>query len=162
MPWIDRTSWLINEHEAANIRRDSNLRWYLEQEKLKKFFPQFALTSKNGHFEACVGTLTTNCNNAYAVRVFDLEKYPDRFYWESFNNYPPVTITSPSLKPSPHRYGAYMKTPVSNGVLCLMSSDTWIPAKCTLAFLVAKTALWLNKYDYYLNDGIWHGAQDGR
>jgi hypothetical protein len=46
------------------------------------------------------------------------------------------------------------------GSLCLMRARQWTPG-LTIAFLVAKTALWLNKYEVWQRTGSWPGVEQG-
>ncbi len=56
---------------------DARSRLYVEQQKLRAYFPQFTLTQKPGSGKVRVrGTLTTNTGRRYPVKIKLSERYP--------------------------------------------------------------------------------------
>jgi hypothetical protein len=131
---------------AANLRltpeeMQSN-RWYFEREKLR-LFKAFALVGANEQITAAEGALDTQYGNTYAVRV-NLTNYPQALptvHPRGWTIHPEVT----------HKF--------SDGSLCIMRSDQW-RRHFTIALVVAKTAIWLNKYEIWKrNDHKWPGLE---
>lgn len=124
---------------------DSNRpRMYVEQEKLKLFFPQWRLVGVGGKVKAAAGSLRPRENgSSYPMRIVLSEKYP----------YEMPSIHSDGWTPDgscPHRYGLNQ--------LCVMRGSQW-SATYTVAFMVAKTAIWLAKYEVWRTNGHWSGNQ---
>jgi ubiquitin-protein ligase len=121
----------------------SRPRMVVESEKIKRYFPQFAFKASRGTVTSVEGYLETNDGNYYYVKI----KIPDDY---------PYTMPSVSLPQTaidsacPHRY-------VSNN-LCVMKSDQWT-SNYSLAFMIAKAAIWINKYDVWQRTGHWPGRQ---
>ena len=110
-------------------------RWHHEREKLR-LFPSFALVGRDGQVIAAVGALDTQYDNSYGVRL-DLSHYP--------HGLPKIYPNGWSLHPdAPHRY--------NDGSLCVMRADQW-RSYFTIALTVAKTAIWLNKYELWKRNG---------
>ncbi len=110
-------------------------RWYYEREKLR-FFPSFVLLGSNGQVTGAEGTLDTQCNNTYAIRI-SLDNYPyglPRVFPKGWTIYPGA----------PHSY--------TDGSLCIMRADQW-RQYFSVALVVAKTAIWLNKYELWKRNG---------
>lgn len=123
----------------------SSPRLYVEQKKVQTYFPQFELVGdSSGNVTGTTGILSTNAGNSYQIRV------------EIPSNYP---YSMPRIMPvgwvasGPHIY------PRSKS-LCVMRATQWTP-NMTLAFMIAKSALWLNKYDVYTSTDRWPGNQQG-
>jgi len=123
----------IAESQAPN-------RWYLEQEKLRFFFPKFSLVALNGTITGAVGTIDTQYGNTYDMRI-DLKNYP-------FER--PTVRAKDWTIPSgtPHYFG--------NGSICIMRADQWRRIY-TVALVVAKTAIWLGKYELWKLERRWPG-----
>lgn len=124
---------------------DSDLtrpRWTVEQEKIRKKFPGFRLHSKDGTSITSVeGVLHTSYGNSYYVKISIPENYPYQI--------PSVLLPHHSIESHcPHRF--------SNETICLMKAEQWSSAY-SIAFVISKTALWLNKYDYWKRNGSWPG-----
>ncbi len=73
-----------------------------------------------------------------------------------FPNYPfalpQVHVTAPNLLAAvPHRY--------QGGSLCYLHPSMWNPGLHNLAFVLMRTAKWLNKYEVWRETGRWPGAQ---
>lgn len=112
-----------------------------EQTKLKRHFPQFRLVL--GHPERVFrGTLTTFANYSYHIDIVLPVSYPHAI--------PVIRAVGWVPFPNPHTY--------SNSELCVMKPDQW-RSFMTVAFLVAKVAIWLNKYEIYLDKKVWPGNE---
>ncbi len=110
-------------------------RWYYEREKLR-LFSAFALLGANGQVTAAEGAIDTQYANTYGIRIV-LDNYPYAL--------PEVFPKAWTLHPDvPHKY--------RNGSLCIMRSDQW-RQHFTVAFVVAKTAIWLGKYELWKRNG---------
>ncbi|MEV4806316.1 hypothetical protein AB0K18_40510 [Nonomuraea sp. NPDC049421] len=117
---------------------------------------------------------------AEEARVLD-EHFPSwRLYWKDEQNTMGIAVGTLQVDFAGHEYGLQIILPstyphalpeilphgwipspnphlIGDG-LCVMRSNQW-HSYMTIAFLVAKTALWLNKYEIYINRGIWPGAE---
>lgn len=115
-------------------------RWPAEAAKLR-LFPAFAFVGSNGAITAAVGAIDTQNGNTYGIRI-GLSNYP--------NALPTVLPKDWTLHPDvPHRY--------VDGSLCIMRTDQW-RRHFTVALVVAKTAVWLGKYEIWKrNDHRWPG-----
>jgi|SRR5713101_2103435 len=110
-------------------------RWYVERQKLR-IFPAFELLASNGQIVAAEGALDTQYNNSYGIRL-------------ELGNYP---LALPTIRPkgwtvhpdAPHKF--------TDGSLCVMRSDQW-RKHFTVALIVAKTAIWLSKYELWKRNG---------
>ncbi|HCR14262.1 MAG TPA: hypothetical protein PKD41_10785 [Solidesulfovibrio sp.] len=131
---------LISAADKAALKQCG--RWFVEQEKLKHFFPTFQLLGGGGGVSKCRGTLATNWDNTYAVELTQLEDFP---YSQ------PLAFVA-DIKPTPHMYRA--------GNICYMNPQAWHPERCTLAFVVGKIAIYLNKYEVYIRNGQWPGVEE--
>lgn len=116
---------------------------------LERYFPQFVLRQDlspsllgQGITTTARGTLTTFASQSREVELRTTSAYPDDVPTAHAIGWTPVT--------NPHIY-----TDMS---LCLMRSPQWIP-QYSLAFAVAKTALWLNKYEFWIDQKIWPGNE---
>ncbi len=115
-------------------------RWHYEREKLR-LFPTFQLVGINGRITGAVGALDTQYNNTYGIRI-ELTNYP----YALPNIYPRGWTIHPAVT---HGF--------KDGSLCIMRSDQW-RKNFTIALVVAKTAIWLNKYEIWKrNDHHWPG-----
>ena len=117
-------------------------RWYFERQKLK-LFPTFALLGVNGQVTAAEGALDTQCNNSYGIRIL-LDNYP----YALPKAYPRGWTVHPEVK---HKF--------IDESLCIMRTDQW-RRYFTVALVVAKTAIWLNKYELWKRNGHgWPGLE---
>ncbi len=117
-------------------------RWYYEQGKLS-FFAAFALLRANGQVTAAEGALDTQSGNTYGIRVV-LENYP----YALPKVFPKGWTVHPQVR---HKY--------MDGSLCIMRSDQW-RRTFTVALVVAKTAIWLGKYELWKRNGqVWPGLE---
>ena len=115
-------------------------RWYYEQERLRRF-PAFALMSSTGRITAAEGTIDTQSGNTYRIRL-TLDGFP----YTLPKVFPKEWTPHPS---APHKY--------MDGSLCIMRSDQW-RQYFTVALMVAKTAIWLGKYEIWKRNGhLWPG-----
>jgi len=116
-------------------------RWPLEQEKLSQF-PSFELFADRGRVTQAQGFLRPSGLRWYAVSVEVPEAYP--------YSMPEVRLPGCELAGAPHCY--------SGGRLCLMRSGQW-SSNFTLAFVVAKTAIWIAKLEVWRDSGVWPGNE---
>ena len=138
---------MASEIEATNDlfltpSQINNNRWYYEQQKLL-LFPAFRLLASNGWITAAEGALDTQSNNTYGIRL-DLDGYPHslpRIWPRDWQPHPRC----------PHKF--------TDGSLCVMRSSQW-RKHFTVALVVAKTAIWLNKYELWKRNGnYWPGLE---
>jgi len=124
-------------------------RWAVESEKIKRHFPNFSiLQNQNGNISAVSGYLTTSYGISYLVRIELPLAYPYTM--------PNAKVTNSAIDTScGHAY--------SSNELCLMKSEQW-SSTLSIAFLIAKAAIWLNKYDVWRNTGRirWPGTDQHR
>jgi hypothetical protein len=115
-------------------------RWYYEQERLRRF-PAFALIRPNGQVISAEGAIDTQNGNTYGIRL-TLDGFP----YALPKVFPKGWTPHPS---APHKY--------LDGSLCIMRSDQW-RQYFTVALVVAKTAIWLGKYEIWKRNGhLWPG-----
>jgi len=62
---------------------------------------------------------------------------------------PKVTIITPAVKHVQHIY--------REGYICYMHPSFWNPARHDLLYVLAQTAVWLNKHEIYMAKGVWPG-----
>lgn len=62
---------------------------------------------------------------------------------------PRVTVLSPTVKHNEHIY--------TGRHICFMHPSLWNPAKHDLVYVLAQSAVWLNKHEVYKQTGIWPG-----
>lgn len=118
-------------------------RMAVEREKLTKKFPQFDFYSHGSQdtVSHIKGILTTKRGTLYIVQVNIPAGYPYHL--------PKITLPGHAFTPRcPHLY--------NDGSLCLMMNDQWT-STLSLSFVIAKTAVWLDKYEYWDNFGVWPG-----
>ena len=88
--------------------------------------------------------LQTTQGNVYTLAIAFPEAYP--------NTMPTVHVRRPALRSnSPHRY--------NSGNICYLHPTMWNPGLHNLTFVIARTAKWLNKYDLWVRNGRWPGAE---
>ena len=115
-------------------------RWSYELQKLRTF-PKFKLLSTAGVIVAAEGTLNTQYGSTYWLRI-------------ELNNYP---FSLPKIKPKDWSIHASAPHQFSDGSICVMRSDQW-RRHFTVALVVAKTAIWLGKYEIWHRNGhFWPG-----
>lgn len=118
-------------------------RMSVEKEKMQQHFPSFDFYSADGRISSVRGYITTSYGNSYYIRVAVGAGYPYQL--------PDVTLPNYTIESScPHRF--------NDGRICIMRSGQW-SSSLSLAFVVAKAALWLNKYDSWKRNGCraWPG-----
>lgn len=112
-------------------------RWVVEREKLESQFPGFNFYALDGRMSSVKGKLTTNYGNTYHIKIKIPERYPYVL--------PEIELPHHSIDPGcPHQF--------TGDRICVMRSAQW-STSLSLAFLVAKAAIWLNKYDLWKNRG---------
>jgi len=123
-------------------------RMAVEQEKLARFFPGVKLYASNGRVTSAQGYLSTSYGSSYYISIDIGQNYP---YELPRIRLPYATIGTGC----PHIY--------KDGSICVMKSEQW-STSLSLAFIVAKTAIWLNKYDNWLLSGRkrWPGKDQHR
>ena len=121
---------------------DAGDRLFLEQHRLERYFPQFTFAqSRTGGYLSVVGSLRTNAGRTYGLKVVLPSNYPHEI---------PAIFPQGWKARCPHIYNP--------GNLCIMKSEQWRQFY-TIAFVVAKSAIWLNKYDVYQRTGTWPGNE---
>ena len=118
-------------------------RWTVEQEKVNLKFSGFSFYGSNGQITSVKGTLYTSYGNSYFIRIAIPENYP---------------YTMPTVSLPNHSLEAYCPHRFTSENICLMKSDQWSSA-LSIAFLIAKAAKWLHKYDYWKRKGEWPGRE---
>lgn len=131
---------------AANLKLSAaemqTNRWYYEREKLR-LFPAFALLGVGEQVTAAEGAIDTQYYNTYGIRI-GLKNYP----YALPTVLPKGWIVDPTC---PHRY--------TDGSLCIMKVGQW-RQYFTIAFVVAKSAIWLGKYELWKRNGHrWPGLE---
>jgi len=120
----------------------SRPRMTVENEKVNQFFPQFGFYGSGGNVSAVEGVLQPEFNSYY-VRVELSSDYP--------YSMPKIWLLSTSLPSNcPHQY--------SDGSICVMKPEQW-SSTYSLAFMIAKTALWINKFEYWQSNHYWPGKE---
>jgi hypothetical protein len=115
-------------------------RWAYELEKLR-MFAHFKLLSSAGVPVAAEGTLNTQYGYTYALRI-------------ELNNYP---FSLPKIRPKDWSIQASAPHQFNDGSICVMRSEQW-RRHFTVALVVAKTAIWLGKYEIWQRNGhFWPG-----
>lgn len=98
--------------------------------------------SSAGDFGIVRGTLAVDfARSAYQFEIVLPPGYPHKL--------PRVVPVGWVPRSNPH---------IINGGLCVMKETQW-HSFMSAAFLVAKSALWINKYEIYLDKGIWPGGE---
>jgi ubiquitin-protein ligase len=123
--------------EDGNMSR----RLHNEQRALAENFRQFSFRQNSKGELYVSGGLRTNKGRVYQIRIEIPPNYPHSI---------PYVFPIGWEANCPHAYKA--------GNLCIMRPDQWRPI-FSLAFVVAKVALWLNKYDVYRAKGYWPGNE---
>src|SRR5579863_1524675 len=121
------------------VESQASNRWAFEREKLRKF-PSFQFVGSGAQIVAAQGTLDTQFGNTYAVRI-GLANFPYRK--------PTIRLTNYTVHPlAPHQF--------NDGTICIMREEQW--RSCfTVALVVAKTAIWLGKYELWKRERVWPG-----
>ncbi len=131
------THLLVQPHESGLDRM------YVEGEKLK-IFPEWRLVARAGRITAATGGLQPRPGGQrYPMRIEIPDSYPYAMPSVLTNGWTPQAGT-------PHRYG--------ENRLCVMRASQWT-STFTIAFMVAKTALWLAKYEVWCKTSRWPGNQ---
>lgn len=118
---------------------DSDLsrpRMAVEKEKMRQFFPGFDFYATGSNITSVQGTISTSYGNSYYLKVIIGSNYP--------YNLPTVILPRTTLDSGPHQY--------KNDELCIMKSEQW-SSTLSLTCIVAKAAVWLNKYDSWKRNG---------
>lgn len=118
----------------------SSDRMYREQQILRKVFPGFTLARDGSDRLSARGVLSTKIE-LYGIRVVLPSNYPYDM---------PAVVPLNWTAAGPHIY--------ANGHLCVMKTDQWRNAY-TITLMVAKAAVWVNKYEIYKRYGSWPGNE---
>jgi ubiquitin-protein ligase len=120
----------------------SRPRMVVEKEKMRQFFPGFDFYGTQSKITSVQGTISTSYGNSYDIKVIIGPRYPYTL--------PTVALLYKSLDSGPHQY--------NNGEICVLKSEQW-SSTLSLACIVAKAAVWLNKYDSWRRNGkkYWPG-----
>lgn len=114
-----------------------------ERRILDLHFPGFVLreVAAPGELAEATGSLSTFTRRAYDLRILLSAQYPHRL--------PRILPHGWRPESNPHLIG---------GGLCVMRESQW-QSFMSVAFIVAKAALWLNKYEIFLDKRVWPGAE---
>jgi len=118
-------------------------RWAVEKEKVNRKFSGFSFYASGNTITSVQGYLYTSYGNSYYVNIAIPENYP---YQLPTISLPYETIQSDC----PHRF--------DNDNICIMKPEQWSTVM-SLALIITKTAVWLNKYDYWKQHGTWPGKE---
>lgn len=128
---------LVNKGMVFSGNEFYQPRMKVENQKLGRFFPQFNFLAVNNKVTSIKGLLTTNYNNSFEVRISMPQEYPYEI--------PHITPQNFTVEEEcEHKY--------TNGNICVMRPESW-KSIYSLAFIVARTAIWLNKYEQWRNNG---------
>lgn len=112
-------------------------RMSVEQEKMRLHFPSFSFYATSGRITSVQGVISTSYGYSYTVKISIGENYPYEL--------PTVELPFHTLDAScPHKY--------SSDDICIMRKVQW-SSSLSLALVVAKAAIWLNKYDSWKKNG---------
>jgi hypothetical protein len=135
-------SEITSELVLSSWELQNGNRWSIEQQKLRKF-PTFRFVGISGNITAAEGTITTQNNNTYALRI-ELKNFP--------YDMPKIFLKDYTVHfLAPHRY--------NDDSLCIMRSSQWM-RHYSVALVIAKTAIWLAKYEMWKrNNHVWPGLE---
>ncbi|MFC0533283.1 hypothetical protein [Phytohabitans kaempferiae] len=120
-----------------------NQRFQEEVATLGRYFPGFTLRRSQGDIWAdAAGTLRTFADKRYQIRIILGSNFP--------HTVPDIEPVGWRPKSNPHMY--------PSGNLCVMRSSQW-SSFMTTAVMVAKAAIWLNKYEVWLDKRYWPGSE---
>ncbi len=126
-------------------RGSSGTRIDTEREILNRHFPSFTLNETNSAEQ--LGYATGALRVAFAGKRYRLKiVLPARYPYEM----PYVMPLGWTPKSNPHIY--------TNGNICVMKSNQWHTYMST-ALIVAKSAVWLHKYEIWLDKRVWPGPE---
>lgn len=112
-------------------------RMAVEKEKMARSFPGFHFYGSETRVTSVQGYLTTSYGGNYHVKIEIGTDYP---YGRPSIYLPTANIAGNT----PHRF--------NDGSICVMRREQW-SSTLSLAFLVAKAAIWVNKYDSWIQNG---------
>ena len=121
----------------------SRPREVVERERLQWAFFGFSLRNEGGLLIAR-GLFSTKFGNKYLARI----EAPERRY-----PYEIPDVWLPNVKlplTCPHKF--------ADGSLCVLKPAHW-KTLYSFAFMAARTAVWLDKYDSWRRTGIWPGKE---
>ena len=115
----------------------SRPRMAVEREKMARSFSGFQFYGSASRVTSVQGHLSTSYGGTYYVKVEVGDSYP---YGRPNVFLPSANIASGT----PHRF--------NDGSICVMRQDQW-SSTLSLAFMVTKAAVWVNKYDSWIRNG---------
>jgi len=118
-------------------------RMTVEQEKVNTHFPGFSFYATQGRLTSIKGYLRTSYGGSYYVSI----QIPPSYPYEG----PTVLLPYETIDSGVHHK-------FSSHEPCLMKADQW-SSSLSIAFIIAKTAIWVNKYDSWKRTGQWPGTQ---
>ena len=126
---------MLTDNEMLSDRME------IEVNKIKDHFPSFLCTSTKGRITSAEGDVSTSHGNKYRIRIEVSREYPYT---------PPriIVVNDRDIEGSPHKY--------IDGSLCVMNLNQW-SASLSIAFMIAKASIWLNKCDTWKLNGWWPG-----
>ena len=111
------------------------------------------ITNAQGKFDFVEGHPTSEGGVMVLVALQTIRRYytleitfPDTYP----NVMPKVSVRTPTLKSSPHRY--------RHNQICYLHPRMWNPGRHDLTFVIKRAAKWLSKYEVYQETGRWPGA----
>ena len=118
-------------------RELSRPRMTVERERIASQFSQFHFYMKGGRVAYVAGMLRTNYGPLYWVQVDIRPGYP--------YSMPRVSLPHHRIEPDcPHKYSPHE--------ICVMKPERWCSV-LTIAFIVARAAIWTSKYQNWLRSG---------
>ena len=121
-------------------------RWLVEKDKLLLKYPQFKFLGTENTISSIIGIITTRQGNYYQIKARIPRNYPYKI--------PEVILLSENIQLECPR--AYQKNRIY-----IMNPSNW-SSGLSLAFVIRKAEVWLNKYDFWKkNGGIkWPGLRN--
>jgi hypothetical protein len=110
------------------------------------------IRAASGHFPN-IEPYTTTDGNIYIKAALQTSLGHMYIVMITFGGYPStmpkVTVVTPALNHGMHMY--------RDGYICYMYPSFWNPARHDLLYVLAQTAIWLNKHEIYMAKGVWPG-----
>lgn len=130
------------EYRIRGRVRSIHERHAIEKRKLLSAWSTIAIEDTGGYIKMVAGAIQPIPRGA--IRDFKIV-VPDHYPYDS-----PRSYAVNWRLDGPHRY--------SDTQMCLWQENEWTPSY-TLAYAVAKTYVWIHKYEEWLRSGIWPGLQ---
>ena len=139
---------VVSNKEDLFVGRDATKpRMTVEQEKVRKAFPNLFRFYKEGKLIKIKGRLKTNFGRWFTIEIHLSQDYPYII--------PDILVFGGIDSKCPHVY--------RSGHICVMTSSQWSPVY-GVSFLIKRTAVWLNKYELWSARGKtkWPGTDGHR